>query len=81
MATRIVIPNKIFVISGNDLAAFLMRMLKTEKRTLTDGSQIPFDVSFLNHDKMRSLVNFTKDAETDSFIAIAAAFVGRMHIE
>jgi len=79
MATRIVVPNKLFLISGNDLASFLMRMLKTEKRILSDGSEIPFDVSFLNHDKMRSLVSFAKNSETDSFIAVAAAFVGRTY--
>jgi cell division ATPase FtsA len=79
MSTRIVAPNTLFLISSNDLASFLMRMLKAERRVLSDGSEIPFDVSFLNHDKMRSLVSFAKGSETDSFIAVAAAFVGRTY--
>ncbi|HVU06220.1 MAG TPA: hypothetical protein VHE10_00250 [Candidatus Paceibacterota bacterium] len=73
------LPTKIFVVINNDLVQFFMRALRSEKVSEFGIGEAPFFVTLVNHDKLKPLVTFGKRADKDPFMAIIAAFAGRVH--
>ncbi|HEY0908026.1 MAG TPA: hypothetical protein VGE35_01615 [Candidatus Paceibacterota bacterium] len=63
-------PSQIFAIIDNDFSDFFMKAI-----TMDTNSK----VTLLNFDSLRSAVEFSKTSIRDPFIAVLAAFVGRVY--
>jgi hypothetical protein len=79
VSTRMTLPSNLFVVINNDLVQFFMRTLRDEKVSEFGFAETPFSVTLVNHDKLRSAVEFGKNADKDPFIAMIAAFAGRVY--
>ncbi len=73
------LPTHLFAIINNDFVDFFMRALKEEKVTEFGMSTSPLSITLINHDKLKSAVSFAKGIEKDPFIAMLAAFVGKVY--
>jgi hypothetical protein len=79
ISERIPLPTSIFAVINNDFVDFFMKALRSEKVSEFSVVDVPLSVTLINHDKLKSAVLFGKHAEKDPFIAILAAFVGRVY--
>jgi cell division ATPase FtsA len=79
ISTAVALPTHLFAIINNNFVNFFMKVLKDERVTEFGISEAPLSVVLVNHDKLRTVVEFGKSADKDPFIAILAAFVGRVY--
>ena len=79
ISKKIALPTHLFAIINNDFVDFFMKAMKEEKISEFGLDEAPLSVVLVNHDKLRPVVEFAKSAEKDPFIAVLAAFVGRVY--
>lgn len=79
ISKKIALPTRLFAMINNSFVNFFMRVLTEEKISEFGTSETVLDVTLVNHDKLRSVVEFSKSAEKDPFIAVSAAFAGKMY--
>lgn len=79
ISKKIALPTHLFAIINNDFVDFFMKALKEEKVSEFGLDEAPLSVVLVNHDKLRSVVGFSKAADKDPFIAVLAAFVSRVY--
>jgi hypothetical protein len=79
LAEKMTLPSSLFALINNDFVNFFMRALQDEKVSEFGVNDVPLSVTLINHDKLKSAVMFSKNADKDPFIAILTAFVGRAY--
>lgn len=79
ISARTPLPTSMFAVINNDFVSFFMRALRGEKVSQFSAVEVPLSVVLVNHDKLKRAVSFGKHANKDPFIAILAAFAGRVY--
>ncbi len=79
ISLRAALPTTMFAVINNDFVNFFMKALRSEKISQFNMIDLPLSVTLVNHDKLKSAVSFGKHADKDPFIAILAAFAGRVY--
>ncbi len=79
LANKMTLPSHLFALINNDFVPFFMKALREEKISEFGVSDVPLTVTLVNHDKLKPVVLFSKTAEKDPFIALLAAFTGKIH--
>lgn len=79
ISLAVALPTHLFAIINNNFVPFFMKVLKDERVTEFGVNESPLSVVLVNHDKLRSVVEFGKNAEKDPFIAVLAGFAGRVY--
>ena len=79
VSLKVALPTHLFTIINNDFVDFFMTSLTAEKVTEFGMRETPLSVTLINHDTLRSVVEFGKNAHKDPFIAVLASFIERVY--
>ena len=79
MSVRSSLPTNMFAVINNDFVPFFMKALRSERVSEFSMVDVPLTVTLVNYDKLKAAVLFGKHADKDPFIAILAAFAGRVY--
>jgi len=79
ISLKVALPTHVFALIHNDFVPFFMKSLTDEKVTEFGFRETPLAVVLVNHDALRSVVDFGKHADRDPFIAVLATFVQRVY--
>lgn len=76
---RISLPTRLFVVVNNDFTGYFMRTLESERVSEFGVTDAPLLVTLVNHENLKPSVEFVDGINKDPFVAICAAFAGRVY--
>lgn len=81
LSEKMSLPTTVYTIIYNDFVHFFMKVLRNEKISEFGVNDFSLSAILVNHESLKSVVSFGKHADKDPFVAILAAFAGRLYEE
>jgi hypothetical protein len=78
ISTRVTLPNRVYLIAGNEFVPFFIEAIQQEKITQFGMNGAAFSVEVIDHEHMSEHVTFAKSAYKDSFLALEAVFINKI---